>query len=84
MLTRKDDSMTALTHEQLQAKIANIPDNEMNALYDWSTVELKRIEKSHPDIQGALGGSAGSKERKAHFKEYNRRLDAIKAKYVSP
>ena len=59
-----------------------IPENEMNFLYDWSTDELERIEKTFPDVQGALGGSACSKERKAHFKEYNRRLDALKLKYA--
>ena len=58
-----------------------IPDNEMNVLYDWSTIELERIEKEYPDVQGAMGGSSASKERKAHFKEYNRRLDVLKEKY---
>jgi len=54
----------------------------MQILYDWSQRELERIEKEHPVIRGALGGNAASKARKEHFKEYNKRLEILKARYA--
>jgi len=52
----------------------------MQELFNWSTVELERIEKEYPYIPGVLDGR-GVVEQKLHFKEYNKRLAALKEKY---
>ena len=51
----------------------NIPDNEMQVLFDWSTTELARIRKEYPYVPGTLDGQ-GVVEQKKHFIEYNKRL----------
>ena len=60
----------------------NIPDNEMLALFDWSTVELERIDREYPDIPGALDGPS-CQAQKLHFKEYNKRLAILKEQYTT-
>lgn len=57
-----------------------IPDNEKQALFDWSTAELEKIEKAHPYTPGVLDGGE-SAAQKAHIKEYNERLIALHSKY---
>jgi len=61
----------------------NIPDYEMQALYDWSTAELEQIEKDYPYVSGVLDGY-GVVAQKAHFAEYNKRLEALHKKYPAP
>ena len=54
----------------------------MRELFDWSTAELEKIEKSHPYTPGVLDGSE-SAAQKAHIKEYNNRVAALHMKYSS-
>ena len=55
--------------------------DETRELFDWSTEELTRIDKEYPDnLQKGLDGP-GDFERKKHFREYNKRLFELKAKY---
>jgi len=59
-----------------------IPDNEMQALFDWSTDELERIEREYPYASGILDGR-GVAAQKEHFKEYNNRLASLEEQYAS-
>ena len=55
-------------------------EDEADELFDWSTKELERIDKEYPGEPGVLDGPQMA-ENKKHFREYNRRLLALKDKY---
>ena len=59
-----------------------IPDKELQALLEWSTGELDRIEKEFPYVSGALDGG-GVVAQKAHYEEYNKRLAVLQIQYAS-
>ena len=54
---------------------------EYERLFDWSTKELERIDEKYPFEKGVGLDGPEVIEQKEHFREYNKRLLALKAKY---